>query len=87
VDTICAPVATYADVVSDPQVRENEYVVEVDHHLLGRIPVVAHPFRFNETLTRVAAAAPELGQHTEDILQELGLTWDEITALREKAVI
>lgn len=87
VDTVCAPVAAYADVVSDPQVRENEYVVEVDHHLLGRIPVVAHPLRFSETPTRVAAAAPELGQHTEDVLLELGYSWEEITELREKGAI
>jgi CoA:oxalate CoA-transferase len=87
VDTVCAPVATYAEVARDPQVRENEYIVDVDHHLLGRIPMVAHAFRFSETPARVAASAPELGQHTEKVLLELGYTWEEIGALREKQVI
>jgi crotonobetainyl-CoA:carnitine CoA-transferase CaiB-like acyl-CoA transferase len=87
VDTVCAPVATYADVAVDPQVRENEYIVEVDHHLLGRIPMVAHAFSFSETPAQPAASAPELGQHTEEVLSELGYTWEEIGALREKQVI
>jgi crotonobetainyl-CoA:carnitine CoA-transferase CaiB-like acyl-CoA transferase len=87
VDTVCAPVATYADVARDPQVLENEYIVEVDNHLLGRIPMVTHAVQLSETPARVAASAPELGQHTEEVLLELGYTWEQIGALREKQVI
>jgi len=87
VDTVCAPVATYADVACDPQVLENGYIVEVDHPQLGRIPMVAHAVQLSETPSRLAAAAPELGQHTEEVLLELGYTWEQIAALREKQVI
>ncbi|MCH7985442.1 MAG: CoA transferase, partial [Acidobacteria bacterium] len=86
-DCICAPVATYEDLVNDPQVRANDYIVEVDHPTRGRISVVGPPWHFSETPTEVAAAAPELGQHTEAILQELSYSWEQIEALREQGVL
>ena len=86
-DCICAPVATYEDLVNDPQVRANDYIVEVDHPTRGRISVVGPPWHFSETPTKVAAAAPELGQHTEAILQELSYSWEQIEALREQGVL
>jgi len=86
-DCICAPVATYEDLVNDPQVRAKEYIVEVEHPNRGRMPVVGAPWRFSETPTEIAAAAPELGQHTEEILQELGYSWEQIAALREQGVL
>ncbi len=86
-DCICAPVASYQDLVNDPQVRANDYIVEVDHPTRGRMPVVGAPWRFSETPVEVAAAAPELGQHTEEILQELGYSWEQIGALREQDVL
>ena len=86
-DCICAPVASYQDLVNDPQVRANDYIIEVDHPTRGRMPVVGAPWRFSETPVKVAAAAPELGQHTEEILQKLGYSWEQIGALREQDVL
>ncbi|MBI4571226.1 MAG: CoA transferase, partial [Chloroflexi bacterium] len=86
-DCICAPVATYEDLVNDPQVRANDNIVEVEHPTRGRMPVVGAPWRFSETPAEVAPAAPELGPHTEEILQELGYTWEQIAALREQGVL
>jgi crotonobetainyl-CoA:carnitine CoA-transferase CaiB-like acyl-CoA transferase len=86
-DCICAPVATYEELLDDPQTRANEYIVDVDHPSQGRIPVVGAPWRFSETPAEIAPAAPELGQHTEEVLQEVGFGWEEITALREKGVL
>ena len=87
VDCICAPVATYEELVDDPQVRANDYIVELDHPTQGRIPVVGVPWRFSETPAEPGAVAPELGQHTEEILQELGYTWEQIGGLREQGVL
>lgn len=86
-DCICAPVASYEDLLDDPQVRANEYIVDVDHPTQGRMPVVGAPWRFSDTPAQVAAAAPELGQHTEEILLELGYSWEQIEALREQGVL
>ncbi|MEX1255272.1 MAG: CoA transferase [Dehalococcoidia bacterium] len=85
-DCICAPVASYEDILNDPQARANEYVVEVDHPTQGRIPVVGAPWRFSETPAEVAPAAPELGQHTEEVVLDLGYTWEQIAELRERGV-
>ena len=63
-DCICGPVATYDELLDDPQVRANEYIVEVDHPTQGRLPVVGAPWRFSETPAEIAPAAPELGQHS-----------------------
>ncbi len=86
-DCICAPVATYEDLIDDPQVRANDYIVEVDHPTQGRLPVVGAPWRFSETPTKIAPAAPELGEHTEEVLQELGYSWERIEELRSQGAL
>ncbi len=86
-DCICGPVATYDELLDDPQVRANEYIVDIDHPTQGRLPVVGAPWRFSETPAEIAATAPELGQHTEDILQELDYTWEQIAELREQGTL
>ena len=86
-DCICAPVATYEDLIDDPQVRANDYIVEIDHPTQGRLPVVGAPWRFSETPAKVAPSAPELGQHTEEVLQELGYSWERIEELRSQGAL
>ena len=83
-DCICAPVATYEDLLHDEQARANEYVIDIEHPTQGLIPTVGPPWAFSETPAEAASAAPELGQQTEDILQELAYSWGEVTALRER---
>jgi len=88
VGVICAPVNTYAEVAQDPQVLANRYITEVDYPLMGRQRVVGTPFHFSRTPAEVRAPAPQLGQHTEEVLLEvLGLDWDALVALKEKGVI
>jgi formyl-CoA transferase/CoA:oxalate CoA-transferase len=87
IDIACGPVKTYEDVVSDPQVLANDYITEMDHHHLGRIRVVNTPIHFNETPVRPQGPPPELGQHTEEVLLELGYDWPEIVALRDAGAI
>jgi crotonobetainyl-CoA:carnitine CoA-transferase CaiB-like acyl-CoA transferase len=76
------------DVVDDPQARVNGYVVDFDHPQHGTIGQIGLPVRLSETPGSLRAPAPELGQHSEEILLDLlGYDWDRISALREKGVL
>ena len=83
-----SPVYDYYDVLNDPQVLENDYVVNFDHPAAGPIKVMGYPVRFSKTPAQVKCEAPEFGQHTEEVLLEDGqFTWEEIAALRDEGVI
>lgn len=86
-DLIYAPVMTYEDIAADPQARLNKYVITVEHPTRGELNVVGLPINFSETPVEAANTAPELGQHTEEVLLRLGYSWDEIASLRERRVI
>ena len=81
-----APVRTHTDVIADPAVWDNGYLATVDGPA-GEERVVAAPVRFSDTPARPSVFAPELGQHTEEVLLEAGLSWDEISALRDSGSI
>ena len=72
----------------DPQVVANDYVVEFEHPQFGPTKMMGLPVALSETPGRLRAPAPELGQHTEEILLDvLGYDWDRISALRDRQVI
>jgi formyl-CoA transferase/CoA:oxalate CoA-transferase len=82
----CAPVRDYAAVAADPSVWENGYLVRAADAGL-ECDAVATPVRFSDTPAAVSGAVPELGQHTEEILVELGYTWDDIGRFRSSGAI
>ena len=86
-DIIGAPVQTYHDIVKDPQARTNGYVIDLDHPHYGRVTVAGSPLMFGRRPTVPQGMPPELGEHTEQYLLELGYSWDEILALRAREVI
>ena len=87
-DIICTPLQTVRDLSADPQVIANEYLIDYDHEYFGNVKVRGLPVALSETPGRVRAEAPEFGQHTEEVLIEMGgYTWEEIAELREKEVI
>ena len=79
-----APVNTYADVTADPQVWANGYLKEAVDEAGNTVRVVGNPIRFSATPMRTSALVPTLGQHTEEILLESGLSWEQIDELRQK---
>ncbi len=81
-----APVRNHREVAADPAVWENGYLTMVDTST-GPAPVVASPVHFSGTPSRTGAVAPELGQHTEEVLLELGYPWDEIASLAAEGAI
>lgn len=63
-----APIYELAEAVETPDMRDNEYITEYDHPQAGRIRAVGFPVYLSETPAAVAGPAPELGQHTREIL-------------------
>ncbi len=82
-----APIQGASEVAPDPQVVANQYLIDVEHPLHGRLKVVASPMQFDDAPFKARAPAPELGQHTEEVLLELGYTWTDIGRLKEQKVI
>ena len=78
-----AAVRSHLEVAEDPGAYENGYLQRVDHPEWGTLPMPGCPIRLSDTPAQPGSFAPELGQHTEEILLELGLAWEEIEKLRE----
>lgn len=83
----CAPILTPAQVIEHPQVKANKLVVESDHPLVGPIRQPRPAARFDKTPATVGRHAPALGEHTNDVLAELGKTPAEIETLRDSGVV
>jgi crotonobetainyl-CoA:carnitine CoA-transferase CaiB-like acyl-CoA transferase len=83
----CGPVHDYEGATSDPQALANDYITTLEHPSLGEVGVVGSPIRMSETPVRPRHTAPELGQHTEELLLGLGYDWDKIATLKDCEVI
>lgn len=84
----CGPVNTINQVASDPQIAARNMFIDVKHPTAGMFKVVNSPFKFSRTHYKVERAAPELGEHTSEILSQLpGMTQDRISRLRDSGVI
>ncbi len=81
------PIYLLSDLFNDPQVRHRQMVVDVDHPRAGRIKQTGVPMKFSETPGRIASPPPLLGQHTEDILRELGFDATETASLRSRGAV
>ncbi len=86
-DVLCAPVYTYEELFADPQVQHNGVVVEQQHPVAGPVKVIGPVVNFSATPGEVGPASPQLGEHTEAILQQLGYEMAEIAHLREMGAI
>ncbi len=83
---VWAPMQTPAELPADPQALANGYMLAVEHADGSTFPLVANPVQFDERPPAVQRA-PELGQHTEEILLAHGLTWEEIARYKDVGAI
>jgi crotonobetainyl-CoA:carnitine CoA-transferase CaiB-like acyl-CoA transferase len=82
-----ARVQSYAELPDDPQVVANGYIVDIEREGGAPLQMVATPVQMSRTPGEIRGVAPELGQHTEEVLLEAGYSWEEIEALRDDGVI
>jgi crotonobetainyl-CoA:carnitine CoA-transferase CaiB-like acyl-CoA transferase len=83
----CAPILECHELLTDAQVAANELIEEVDHPQVGRIRHTRPAARFDRTAARIRGFAPTLGQHTDEVLAEIGLQESELAALRATGTI
>jgi crotonobetainyl-CoA:carnitine CoA-transferase CaiB-like acyl-CoA transferase len=83
----CAPILTRNQVIRAPQVEALGAVVEIDHPTAGKLRQMRNAARFSGTPAEIRCPAPALGEHTREILAEIGYTADEIDGLRADGVI
>ena len=81
------PVNTVDQVMEDPQTAARGMIDRVTHPALGEIPVVSTPVKFSAMGAGVRTPAPVRGQHTDDVLSQLGYSSAEIAALRARKVV
>jgi len=83
----CSPIHTLDQALAHPQVQGRQLLVETDHPVLGRTKNVGLPIKFNGKPREASRPAPMLGEHTDEALQELGLSADDIRQLVAEGVI
>lgn len=81
------PVYRYDQILADPHIRAREMVEEIDHPKIGRMKMMGRPIKSTGDLTAIRKPAPWLGQHSAEVLLDLGYPDDEIEGLFAQSVI
>ncbi|MDX9820896.1 MAG: CoA transferase [Syntrophales bacterium] len=84
---IWSPAATPLEVTKDEQAIANDFFVEWDHPKYGKIKVMNNPIKLSKTKAEIACPAPELGQHTADLMKGLGFSDEEIAKLKAAGAV
>ena len=84
----CGPVNRIDQVANDEQVKARDMFADIQHKEAGTLKVVNTPFKFSRTPIKVERAAPELGEHTQEVLKDLlGISLIDIDKLRKAKII
>jgi CoA:oxalate CoA-transferase len=83
----CGPVNSVAEVFEDPQILAQEMVLDVEHPGYGAVRLLGFPIKLSETPCRVRRSAPGLGEHSDEILTELGYAASDREAWRQDGMI
>ncbi len=81
------PETSVSEVLADPQVTENSYVAQLNYPPDNPMKLLNIPIQFSRTTIQPRYPAPELGQHTEEVLIEIGYDWGQISQLKQQKII
>ena len=85
-DIPCGPILSMKEIAEEPSLRKTGTVVEVDHPKRGKYLSVGNPIKMSDSPTDVTRS-PLLGEHTEEVLAELGYNAEQIAELRSAGAI
>lgn len=85
-DIPCGPILSMKEIAADESLRETGTIVEVDHPTRGKYLTVGNPIKLSDSPTEVKRS-PLLGEHTEEVLMQLGYGLEDVAALRAERVI
>ncbi|WP_209122773.1 CaiB/BaiF CoA-transferase family protein [Alkalihalobacillus sp. BA299] len=81
------PIQNMEQVFNDPQVKERNMVIEMEHPTIGSIPLVGSPLKLSRTPVEIRSHPPIAGEHTEDVLLELGYSIEMIENFKQNQMI
>ena len=82
-----APVLSLPELVEFPQILENDMIIDVPHTGVGNIPQQGFVMNFSETPLKIRYGAPFIGEHTDEVLTEMGYSAEQINDFRTKKII
>jgi crotonobetainyl-CoA:carnitine CoA-transferase CaiB-like acyl-CoA transferase len=82
-----APVQNLDEVLVDPQALANDYVIDFDHPHLGNVKLPGFPIHFSANSAGTHSPAPGLGEHTDQVLDDMGYSQDQISRLKQENII
>ena len=83
----CGPIYRMDEVFADPQVRHLKAAVEVEHPRLGKLRILNQPIKLSRTPAALVSATPERGEHTDEVLREIGVSDADIARLRAAKIV
>lgn len=83
----CGPINDFAQAMNDPHFLARAMVEEVEHPVFGRMKMIGMPAKFSKTPGSIRTSAPTMGRDTDAVLQDLGLSQDQVRDLRTSGVV
>jgi len=83
----CGPIYRMDQVFADPQVKHMQVAAEVGHPSLGKLRLINQPVKLSRTPARLVAATPERGEHTQEVLLEIGFNAREVEKFKREGII
>jgi crotonobetainyl-CoA:carnitine CoA-transferase CaiB-like acyl-CoA transferase len=84
---LCARINTFKDAMQDPQIAANKMIVSMEHQRAGELKMLGTPIRMHGTPPELKITPPDLGEHSIEIVRELGYSEEAIERFRDSGVI